>query len=187
MNDNFTGEQLQEELENVRLRLLEALAPLLDEAFYQPEVAGPYALRDWLFLLTAWEAELVTGLMKVLQGKKPERLLNALAGRSHYETARLAENQNRDLDLIFNDLQGVRIELEDWLVHFDDKTLNDRQKYRWLAGRSLAELIAETSYQYENEQLPAIEQYATAWEIAEQEAPAVMLEAIEVNYVHDNN
>lgn len=177
----MTGDQLQESLENVRLRLLEALAPLPDDAFFQPGVVGSYSLRDWLFLLSAWEAELVTGLMRVHQGQKPERLLNALAGRAVYEAARLNENPDRDLDLIFDDLQGVRIELEDWLDQFSNKRLNDPRRYTWLAGRTLAELIAETSYQYEAQQLPAVEAFANEFLATETAAPAIMIDTIEVS------
>ncbi len=186
----MTGEQLQEALENVRLRLLESLALLPDEAFFQPGVVGPYSLRDWLFLLSTWEAELVTGLMQVQQDRKPERLLNALADRRQYETYRLLENPDRDLNLIFDDLQGVRIELEDWLEQFPDRRLRDSKRYHWLAGRSLAQLIAETSFQYEAQGLPAIESFAENWPANEQQgaeegSPAILLNLIEVR--NDSN
>lgn len=176
----MTGEELQEELENARLRLLEALAPLPDEAFFRPGAVGDYSLRDWLFLLSTWEAELVTGLMRVDQGRKPERLLDALAGRRGYEAARLNENPDRDLDLIFDDLQGVRIKLEDWLEQLPDKQLTDPKRYPWLSGHTLADLIAETSFEYETQQLPAVEAFANEFLATEEENPAILIDTIEV-------
>jgi hypothetical protein len=178
----MTGEQLQEELENVRLRLLEALAALPDQAFIQPGVVNHYSLRDWLFLLSAWEAELVTGLMRVQQGRKPERLLTARGDRQGYEAQRLRENPDRDLDRIFDDLQGVRIELEGWLEQFPDKQLTDRKRYGWLSGRSLAQLIAEISFQYEAEALPAVESFAAEWPLGAQNGAgqAILINDIEV-------
>ncbi len=173
----MTEVDLQEQLENVRLQLLEAIAELPDEALLAPGAVGEWSIRDLLFLLTAWEAELVTGLMQIKQRKQPKRLLDALADRAGYEKAQIQIALDRGLDPIFDDLQRVRLELEDWVAQFDDRELNDRRRYSWLPARPLWTLIAETSYQNEEQYLPAVELFAHKWSAA----PYVPLGEIEVS------
>lgn len=159
----MTESDLQEQLENVRLQLLEAIAELPDEALLAPGAAGEWSIRDLLFLLTAWDAELVTGLMQIKQKKQPKRLLDALADRAGYESAQLQIARKRELDPIFDDFQRVRLELEDWIAQFSDRDLSDPRAYPWLPERPLWSLIAETSFQNEERHLPAVEAFAHAW------------------------
>jgi uncharacterized damage-inducible protein DinB len=159
----MTEIDLQEHLENVRLQLLEAIAELPDEALLAPGAVGEWSIRDLLFLLTAWDAELVTGLMQIKQRKQPKRLLDALANRAGYEKAQQQIGVKRDLDPVFDDLQQVRLELEDWITQFSDRELSDPGAYPWLPERPLWSLIAETSYQNEERYLPAVESFARAW------------------------
>ncbi len=172
----MTGDDLQEQLENVRLRLLESIADLEDEALLQSGVVGSWSVRDLLFLLSNWESELVTALRQIEGGKKPQRLLKALADRDAYNEERLQEIPDRELDQVFDDLQAVRVELEDWLTHFKDSDLTNPRRYSWLGGKSLSDLVAETSFEYEARFLPALEQFADQW----LQIPLVGLENIEV-------
>src|SRR5690606_28455768 len=116
----MNGDELQEQLENIRSRLLESIAELEDEALLQPGAVGSWSVRDLLFLLSNWESELVTALRQIESGKKPQRLLKALADRDAYNRERLEEIPDRDLDQVFDDLQAVRVKLEEWLTHFQD-------------------------------------------------------------------
>jgi hypothetical protein len=156
-------ETLLDELDRSRERLLVAISPLPDTALLAPGVVGDWSLRDVLVHLTVWEAELVTALMRLDQGKQPERLLAALAGRDAYNAARLKENEGRALDVIFDDLQGVRFQLEGWLEEFSRKDLTRPDRYKSLNGMPLWRLIAMTSYEHEAEHLPAIELATAAW------------------------
>ena len=160
---------LQEQLEDVRIRLLEAIAPLPDEALLRSGVVGQWSVADVLAHLVNWEAELVTGLLRIDQGKKPTRLLNALDDRDAYNEARFEEMKGRDLDRIFDDLQGVRVQLEEWLEEFSDQALEDPQRYPWL-NRPLWKLIAEVTFEHEAEHIPALEEYSNQWVEAEADA-----------------
>lgn len=160
---------LQEQLEDVRIRLLEAIAPLPDEALLRSGVVGEWSVADVLAHFVNWEAELVTGLLRIDQGKKPARLLQALADRDAYNDARFQEMKGRDLDRIFDDLQGVRVQLEEWLEEFSDAALEDPDRYPWLEG-PLWELIAEVTFEHEAQHIPALEDYSTEWVEAEADA-----------------
>jgi len=173
----MTGTELQETLENARLRSLEAVASLPDEALVAPGVDGERSIRDLMFLLTVWEAELVTGLAKIRQGKKPNRLLDVLANRQDFEALNLQKAAGRSLDRIFDDLQQVQIELEVWLSQFSGRELNDSRGFPWLNGKPLLSLVARASYGYEEAFAPALERFATRW----LQSQHVGLSTIEVN------
>lgn len=159
----MNGMALQEQLEEVRMKLLMAIEALPDGALVERGAVREWSIADFMFLLSAWEAELVTGLMNVEKGKKPGRLLNALKNRKNYNTQRLAESPGRELDLIFNDLQKVRVKLEGWIEIFSDKQLTNPKQYKWLKGQTLSQLIAKTSFQFEENHIPTIEVFAEKW------------------------
>jgi len=159
-------EQLLDALDNGREQLLIALEPLPDEALLAPGAVGEWSLADLLAVLTAWEAEMVTALLKLDQGKKPERLLAALARPDEFNRQRVAETRGRPLDRVFDDLMKVRLQLEEWLETFSDRQLADKKRYKWFNGRSLAQIVAQTSYENEARYLPAVQKFARSWEPA---------------------
>lgn len=180
-------DDLLDRLDASRERLLVAIEPLPDEALLQKGAAGSWSIVDVLINLTAWEAELVTGIMRLDQQKRPERLLAALAAPEAYDAARFTENQDRDLDQIFDDLQLVRVQTEDWLAGFSDRALNEKRKR--LDGRSLADVIAASTYEREQRLLPAIEAFAAQW-LEENEAPPediIPLTTIDLTMMEETN
>ncbi|MBK8903745.1 MAG: ClbS/DfsB family four-helix bundle protein [Anaerolineaceae bacterium] len=158
-----TVEKLLDELDSVRERLLVAVDELPDEALLAPNTIGSWSVADLLVQQTAWESELVTGLMQIAQGKKPARLLAALDNREEYGRLRYEENQGRDLDRIFDDLPQVRMQLEEWLEEFSEKQLSQKGHYPWLKNQSLAQLIARVTYEQELRTLPLVEAVVRKW------------------------
>ncbi|HID52042.1 MAG TPA: ClbS/DfsB family four-helix bundle protein [Anaerolineae bacterium] len=159
-------EQLLDKLDNGREQLLIALEPLPDEALLTPNAVGDWSIAALLAVLTAWEAEMVTALLKLDQGKKPERLLAALDNQAEFNQHRVAETYGRPLDRVFDDLMKVRLQLEEWLETFSDRQLTDKKRYKWFNGRSLAQIIAQTSYENEALYLPTVQKFARSWEQA---------------------
>jgi hypothetical protein len=160
--------ELQERLENSRERLLVALEALPDEALLQANTVGSWSVAELLGHLTAWESELVTALTRLKQGKKPERLLQALSDRDVYNAQRRAESQNRDLDNIFADLQGVRLHLEQWIEEFSQRDLTTNGRYPALGNQPLWRIIARNSFEHEEAHLTAVEQFAQLWSAQEE-------------------
>jgi hypothetical protein len=164
-----TLEFLLDALDATRERLLVAIEPLEDEALLEKNVAGDWSIADILTNLTAWESELVTGFSKLDQNKRPGKLLDALADPDNFDRLFYEEVQNRQLDQIFDDLQLVRVQLEDWLSSFSEGDLTKANRYKWFDGRSLRNVIAQTTYLREENFLPAIESFAQTW-LDEQDA-----------------
>lgn len=159
----MTKEDLLDKLDESRERLLVAIEMLPDEALVEPGVMDEWSIADILAHLVAWESEMVTALLKIDQGKKPEQLIAAFEDVDGYNALRFEENKGRDLDLIFEDLQGVRLQLEDWLDEFSERDLFDPQRYSWALDQSLANIIEQNSFGHELEHLPEIEAFAARW------------------------
>ncbi|MCA9930295.1 MAG: ClbS/DfsB family four-helix bundle protein [Anaerolineales bacterium] len=159
-----TMESLLDKLDETRMTLLEAIELLPDEALMHTNAIGRYSVADVLVNLTVWEAELVTGMMRLDQGKKPGTLVAALSNRQEYNQKRFAENQGRDLDRIFDDLQKVRVELEGWLEVFSERDLIQPKRFPWFGGKTLAQIIAEVTFENEKRYLPLLNAFAQKWQ-----------------------
>lgn len=164
-----------DKLDSSRERVLAAIEELPDEALLEPQVVGQYSVADLLALQAAWEAELVTGLMRLDQGKKPEQFLAALAQPEAYDARRYAEFKGRDLDRIFEDLQQVRMQLETWLEEFSERDLMSRNRYPWFGGKSLRQVIVMVCAGREADYVADLEWFAAEWldeHDGEEEEPA---------------
>lgn len=158
-----TVEEILTELYRSREGLLEAIESLPDEALTQAGAFGGLSISDLLEQQIAWEAELVTGLMRLDQGKKPGRLLAALRQPAEYDKQRLDENKERDLDDVFDDFQQVRMHLETWIEELSERNLNDPRRYKWLRGKPLAQVIAEVTHERESKVAADLERFAKKW------------------------
>lgn len=159
-----THEDLLDRLDETRERLLMALEPLPDAALLAPGAVGRWSIADLLSILTAWDAEVVTGLLRLKQGKSPDKLLAAVRNPDAYNAGRYQDAQGRDLDVIFEDFQGARLHLEDWLGEFSAKALADPNHYKALGGVALGRLIAQATYENEARYIPFLQTFAERWQ-----------------------
>ncbi len=166
-----TLEDLLDDLDASREETLIALESLPDEAFMMPGIIGRWSVADLLSILTAWDAEVVTGLLRLKQGKPPEKLLEAVATPGRYNAARFQEAQGRDLDVIFKDFQGARLHLEEWLGELSERALSDPRHYKALGGVALNDIVAKATYEQEARYLPFLTTFAERWEPEPEDAP----------------
>ncbi|HEY1408993.1 MAG TPA: DinB family protein [Promineifilum sp.] len=159
-----TLEDLLDRLDATRERTLVALETLPDEALMTPGVIGRWSVADLLSILTAWDSEVVTGLLRLKQGKSPENLLAAVANPDRYNAARFEDAQGRLLDVIFEDFQGARLHLEEWLSELTESALSNPKHYKALGGQSLFRIIARATYEHEGRYLPFLTSFAGRWQ-----------------------
>lgn len=156
-------QEILDRLDDSREELLVILEGLPDEALITPGAMDNWSIGDILAHLIVWESELVTALMRLKQRKKPTRLLAAYEDVDGYNEQRYQENKNRDLDRIFDDLMGVRLHLEEWLLEFSDQELNRPPRYEGAGKRALWELIQENSFGHEAEHMSDIKRFTAKW------------------------
>ncbi len=164
-----TIEKLLDALDDSREKLLITIDPLPDEALLVKEAYDDWSVSDILNNIIAWEAELVTGMMRLGQKKRPDRLLQALHDPAKYDKKRYVETQGRNLDQVFLDLQQVRVQVEEWITEFSEADLNNPKRFRALKGNALKDLIGACSYQRENKFLPYLQLFAQQWTLVELE------------------
>jgi hypothetical protein len=169
----MNSEEIQERLDISRERLLLTIEPLPNEALVRQGVTGEWSVANILDHLVVWESELVTCLMKLDQGTRPDRMLAAIADVDGYNARRYSENKDRALDQIFDDLRGVRIQLEEWLTHFSDIDLTDGARYKWTDGIALWQIIEANSFGHEGEHMPDIETFVRRWQKDQAEGDTV--------------
>ncbi|MFN2189814.1 MAG: DinB family protein [Candidatus Promineifilaceae bacterium] len=157
-------DELFEQMESSRLQLLELLELLPDDAYTMPGAMGDWTVADVLAHLVVWESELITCLMKLDEGKKPKRMLAAIADVDGYNESRYRENKDRDIARIFDDLQSVRVQLEEWLPRFSTKDLTDENRYEWSEGIALWQIVEANTFGHEAEHLPELETFVQRWQ-----------------------
>ncbi len=157
--------QILDQLDGSRERLLVAIEELPDEALLAPGALQKWSVADVLANLTAWEAELVTAIMRLDQGKKPDKLQAIMQKPDAFDARCYTESQNRDLDRIFTDWQQVRVQLEEWLETLPLRYVTNPKRYKWLKGQSLWQLVQEVVIAREKRFLPHLQLFAQRWRL----------------------
>jgi hypothetical protein len=147
----MTQDEILDALEDNREQFLEAIDDLSDEEMLEPGVVGDWSLRDLIYHLCMWEAELVKLLWQASQGEKPSTIHFSQVSTDEANENWRQQAGSRDLERLLDDLAAVRKQTGRRVSAFSDKDLNDPQRYPWLKGRPLWECIAGDSFQHEAE------------------------------------
>jgi len=154
---------LLDSLEENRERFLDFLEKLDPEDYNIPitkpdgSLENAWTIRDIIFHLSRWEAELIKLLWQVKQGQKPTSaffLPPTKIDETNEQWHR--EGLGRSLDLILEDFHAVRNQTILRIENLSDTDLFDRKRYSWLKGKSLCELIDEYTKQHENDHLSSM-------------------------------
>jgi uncharacterized damage-inducible protein DinB len=146
-----TRPELIQALNQSRQQLESALAALTPDEM--ETVHGNWSVKQTLAHLTAWEAELVTGLAKLKRGQKtfktqyPTDEVDTINDRVAKETA------GRPLERVQADFVGVRKQLLRQLEGWSDKDLNVP---RFKNKQTLVELVMDWVVEHELEHATAL-------------------------------
>jgi hypothetical protein len=155
--------ELLEALEDSRQELLEMLEDLSDETLLKSGVVGAWSIKDILAHLTYWEGQIVTMLFQVQQGAaKPT---TAQFGKETVDTLNqrwYEAGKDRSLEMVWQDWVGVRKQTVRRLADFQDRDLNDAQRYPWLKGKALYEWILVDTIEHEEEHGDQIREWLDA-------------------------
>ena len=136
-------------LEAARAEMETVLDGLTEAELAQPGAAGDWAVKDVLAHITAWEAELVTGLAKVRQGRPPGKT-NYTADEIQAQNTRWqAENQGRPLERVLADFRGVRKQTLRQIQALTEQELNAPRP--WLRQGNLVDWVKGWGLEHEEE------------------------------------
>jgi hypothetical protein len=158
----MTNDEILDALEDERENFLEAIDGLSEEQLEEQGVVGDWSVKDIMFHLTLWEAELVKLLWQAAQGAQPTTAHFSKTPVDEINTAWSGQSQSRTLEQVIDDFAGVRKQTSRRLAAFNDKELNDPQRYSWLKGHPLWVWIAEDSFKHEAEHTAQIRQWREA-------------------------
>ena len=143
--------RLLKAMEQGRENFLKSLDGLSATDLCTPDVTGSWSVKDILYHLTMWEAELVKLLWQASENQYPTTA--QLAGESLEVTnaSWTALGQGRPLDQVFEDYYNVRKQTIRRLNSFRDPDFENPTRYAWLRGRSLWEWVAEDTFRHDAE------------------------------------
>ncbi len=159
--------EILQNLESSREAFLDLIDDLDEAALTQPGAWGDWSIKDLLSHLSHWEAELVRLLWQVKQGQVPNTAQIAYQGKvDDINKAWQSESASRPLERVLDDFHSVRNQTINRVEEFMDSDLTNPTRYKWQAGKPLAEWIENDSFGHEQEHTPDIQ----AWRAKNQPA-----------------
>lgn len=144
---------------------MEAIEGLTEEQMQEPGVSDSWSVKDIMFHISNWEAELVKLLWQAKQGQKPTTVHFSNKSVDELNQAWYEEAKNRPLDRVMADFQAVRRQTIRRVDSFSEKDLNDPKRYPWLDDHPLWTWIAQDSFDHEAEHIEDIENWRERLEI----------------------
>lgn len=138
-------------LDASRNDFLAAIAGLTDEQLQEPGVNGDWTVKDMMYHISLWEAELVTLLWQVASDKTPTTVHFT---QTHFDQTNqqwYLQGKNRPLEIVRQDFQGVLNQVKRRLEDFSEEDLNSVQRFTWQRENPLWEWIGSDSFQHEPE------------------------------------
>ena len=155
----MSRDEILDALEDGRENLLEAIDGLSDEALLEPGVIGDWSVKDLLYHISMWEAELVKLLWQAAQGGRPASLWTSVIDVDAINEDWHAQAKDRSLESILADFRLVRKQTGRRLSPFSDEDLNNPERYPWLKGDPLWKLIEANSFGHEAEHAAQVSQW----------------------------
>lgn len=145
----MTRQLIIEQITQAREVTLGTVAGVDEALICQPATLGEWSVKDTLLHLSRWEAELVKLLFQVRQGVEPQSPIFA-DDFLKYNEVWWAEGKDRALEDVYTDLDAVRQQLMRRLGEFSDADLDAADKYAWMKGHSLGELVIDLCVGHES-------------------------------------
>jgi uncharacterized damage-inducible protein DinB len=152
-------DEILKALQDERRELLQTIAELTAEEMHSPGVAGEWSVKDILFHISTWEAELVKLLFQAEQGQTPISYLAKASDIDGVNAAWYIQGKERPLEQVLDDFESVRRQTIRRVQSFTDEDLNSTQRFPWLKNRLLGRLIAEVSFEHDAEHTDQIRRW----------------------------
>jgi hypothetical protein len=152
-------DEILDALEDEREKFLDAIDGLSDEELVEPGVVGDWSVKDIIFHISMWEADLIKLLWHLSQGEKPSTAYFTNLSVDETNAAWQEISQTRALEDVLTDFAAVRKQTTRRVQTIPDEDLADPKRYEWLEGRPLWEWIAADSFEHEIEHAVQIREW----------------------------
>lgn len=146
-------------LEDEREKFMEAIDGLTEAQMIEPGVSGDWSIKDILYHLSMWEAELVRLLWQASHGDKPTTAQIVGEPVDTVNAVWYAQGKDRPLERVLDDFAAVRKQTVRRVEALSDKDFDDPRRYPWLNERPLWDWIATDSFEHESEHAEQIRQW----------------------------
>ena len=152
--------ELLEALEDEHQELVDMLEDSPDEELLEKGVTGDWSIKDILAHLTYWEGQIVTLLFQLERGvEKPTTIHFADESVDTVNERWYKQSQERSLDIIWNDFKGIRKQTIRRVTELSEKDLTDPNRFAWMKGVPLIELILGDTIEHEQEHADQIREW----------------------------
>ena len=147
----MTKDEVLEALRNNRDQLLKAIEGLSEDVLVEEKVIDNWTIKDMLYHISMWEAELVKLLWQASQEQPPTTVHFSNVPLDEINAAWYAQGHSRPLVQVMEDLQTVRKQTIRRASALKDADLNDPKHYSWQKDHPLWKWIADDSFEHEAE------------------------------------
>lgn len=144
----MTRDEILQALEETRQEFLAAVDGLSDSQMQEPGVNGDWTVKDIMYHISLWEAELVTLLWQVASGKTPTTVHFTQEHFDQTNSQWYLQGKNRALETVREDFNGVHNQIKHRLNDFSEEDLNATQRFPWQRDFPLWEWIGSDSFQH---------------------------------------
>lgn len=150
----MTKDDVLEALEDHRENLLDAIEGLSDEQMAEPGVSGEWSVKDILYHLSLWEADLVRRLWQISQHEQPTDLVHNEAEMHAQNETWYQQGKDRPLERILDDFAAVRRQTARRVNDLPEREFT--QPPAWLKNETFGEWIGNDSFTHDSEHAEAI-------------------------------
>lgn len=147
----MTKDEVLKALDDSRHEFLTVIDGLTEAQLQEPGVNGDWSIKDIMYHVSLWEAELVTLLWQASNGGIPTSVHFTQSDINQTNLQWFLQGKFRQLEAVRLDFEGVRKQTKRRIRDFSDKDLNNPQRFIWQHGDPLWEWIGSNSFQHKRE------------------------------------
>jgi hypothetical protein len=142
-------DQLLEILETSRETFLTTLEQVSPEYMETPGVVGDWTVKDTVFHMLMWEAELIKLLFRASLGKQPATVHFSGKSTDQINAEWYQAGKDRALERVLNDFLSIRTQTIRRVEAFSNRDLTQPKRFPWLQGYTLASWIESDTTKHE--------------------------------------
>lgn len=151
LEGELSKDELLQALQDGRRKFLEAIEGLSEEELQEPGVMDDWSVKDVIYHLTLWEAELVKLLWQALRGQQPTTVHFSGKSTDEINATWASKSKDRSLERVMEDFLGVRSQTTRRVRSFSEKDLSDPKRFAWQQDYPLWTWVESDSFKHEAE------------------------------------